>query len=474
MHAAPLAPARPHAVHAATRRRTNAGPHTARRAFALLVIAALSVAASASCTAAPAPAPRFAPDPAPMSAADFDRDAAARGWPVRERWFARVPTACAQVVVLRVKTKGFRWGESFDVHLRSDHRVGGAIEITGPGSTRNDGFSSDGGFTGGPGDPGDDARCRPAPGATPPSSTGRAPAPPTSGSGTPPTTEPGIPPIPPIPALPEIPEIPEIELLIDGSLAGDARPSKQISIVTVTHQNVRTAVPELPPAPAGTVITFKFWAARSIDWTSVTFEVIHAEYVPPDPAKHAALVRDDIAGRPGRARASEEFQTQWRAHFEDCRKRQSDADCADTRPASKGASPPYAESPPPPAPKADPPPPRPSDGAVWIGGHWAWDGFRWSFWSPGFWRVPDDDRKGKHTPTAPGAPPAAKQETPGTPPTAATVWTPGYWHWSVSAWIWIDGAWRLPPAAGVVWRPFVWRVEASGGVRLDPGGWSAP
>lgn len=174
--------------------------------------------------------------------------------------------------------------------------------------------------------------------------------------------------------------------------------------------------------------------------------------------------------------ASEESNKKWSAHVADCGQRLNDSDCADVLASSKPYTPQPSKSTgtPPPPPLAETPTPKPSDGATWVSGRWVWDGFKWSFWSKGFWRIPDSDRDGKHTPTAPSLPPPPKNEAKTPSPIPGAVWTDGYWHWSFSAWIWIDGAWRVPPIAGAKWKPFVWRVDASGTVRLDPGAWISP
>jgi hypothetical protein len=127
-----------------------------------------------------------------------------------------------------------------------------------------------------------------------------------------------------------------------------------------------------------------------------------------------------------------------------------------------------ADAPPPPRVEAQPP--RPSVHAEWIAGFWQRDG-AW-IWSPGFWRVPEADIAAEQTAEAPVAPPAVKTETPPPPAASATlVWTPGYWAWTGSAYIWIDGAWRIPPKAEARWVAPTW-TPRRGRVVLVPGGWS--
>lgn len=131
------------------------------------------------------------------------------------------------------------------------------------------------------------------------------------------------------------------------------------------------------------------------------------------------------------------------------------------------------QGPPPQAPP-DPQPPKPSIHAEWIPGshHWSIEGKIW-IWSPGVWSVPKSDVDTGQTAKAPQAPPPPKPESPPPKPVPSAVWTPGWWAFHVSGWLWIDGAWRVPPFPGAVWRPYVW-VSASIGVTLVPGGWGSP
>ena len=124
----------------------------------------------------------------------------------------------------------------------------------------------------------------------------------------------------------------------------------------------------------------------------------------------------------------------------------------------------------PPPPRAEIQPPRPSVHAEWIAGFWQHE-HEW-IWSPGFWRVPEADVAAAQTVAAPVAPPPVKAEPP-RPPAASTtlVWTPGYWAWNGSAYIWIDGAWRIPPKPGAQWVEPTWTARGSVHV-LVPGGWS--
>jgi hypothetical protein len=124
----------------------------------------------------------------------------------------------------------------------------------------------------------------------------------------------------------------------------------------------------------------------------------------------------------------------------------------------------------PPPPRAEVTPPRPSAHAEWIPGYWQHE--RDWIWSAGFWRVPQEDIVAEQTSEAPVAPPVAKIEAPPPQPAAGRlVWTPGYWAWNGSAYLWIEGAYRIPPQAGARWVAPTW-TPRRGRVVLAPGGWS--
>lgn len=132
-----------------------------------------------------------------------------------------------------------------------------------------------------------------------------------------------------------------------------------------------------------------------------------------------------------------------------------------------------AVMPKPPAPRAETLPPRPSPGATWIPGYWHLEDGDYH-WLAGLWRVPPEDIRAQRTVRAPRRPPPPQDEAVATraaPPSRRAVWTPGYWQWDGRAYVWIDGAWRIPPEAGQVWVPTVWEA-ITGGVILRPGGWS--
>jgi len=125
---------------------------------------------------------------------------------------------------------------------------------------------------------------------------------------------------------------------------------------------------------------------------------------------------------------------------------------------------------PPPALLAEVQPPSPSVHAGWVPGYWRWTGFEW-FWLVGWWRVPEADVEQGLTTRAPEAPPPLQAEVSGPSPMAGAIWTPGYWQWGETAFVWVKGSWQIPPQPEAQWRPADWRIEASGAVFL-PGGWT--
>jgi hypothetical protein len=71
----------------------------------------------------------------------------------------------------------------------------------------------------------------------------------------------------------------------------------------------------------------------------------------------------------------------------------------------------------------------------------------------------------------PVAPPKPFEETRGVSPGAAYVWTPGYYRWDGSTYIWIDGGWQRPPRAGSTWVSGTWKHSSKGWYWVD-GRWS--
>ncbi|HEY3354320.1 MAG TPA: hypothetical protein VGQ83_13795 [Polyangia bacterium] len=139
--------------------------------------------------------------------------------------------------------------------------------------------------------------------------------------------------------------------------------------------------------------------------------------------------------------------------------------CAVRKPDPSKAAQPSA---PPPPPRAEKRPPRPSANADWVPGYWHWGQERWG-WIAGWWRVPQSDVAGNLTARAPAPPPALKHERPDARPTEGAVWVPGHWMWS-EGWVWVDGGWRLAPGPGYRWQAPEWRRVPSGMVFI-PGGW---
>ncbi len=67
----------------------------------------------------------------------------------------------------------------------------------------------------------------------------------------------------------------------------------------------------------------------------------------------------------------------------------------------------------PPAPKHEAKPPKPSPSAIWVSGHWKWNGHRY-VWVPGHWH------------TRPGG----------------KSWVSGHWVKKPRGWVWVPGHWR--------------------------------
>ncbi len=72
----------------------------------------------------------------------------------------------------------------------------------------------------------------------------------------------------------------------------------------------------------------------------------------------------------------------------------------------------YVQEPPPPV-KVEVKPPKPAPHAVWIPGHWKWNGRRY-VWVPGHWELRP---KGK-------------------------TWVPGHWKKTRRGWVWVPGHWK--------------------------------
>jgi len=68
------------------------------------------------------------------------------------------------------------------------------------------------------------------------------------------------------------------------------------------------------------------------------------------------------------------------------------------------------------------------------------------------------------------APPAPQTENPGTQPSSAHVWVPGYWTWQNSQYQWVAGRWAIPPEGNTAWIPPHWEPEGNG-YRFYEGYW---
>ncbi len=69
----------------------------------------------------------------------------------------------------------------------------------------------------------------------------------------------------------------------------------------------------------------------------------------------------------------------------------------------------------------------------------------------------------------PPAPRAAVATRPARPATGA-VWVEGHWHWNGTRWVWEAGRWVTAPGAGYVWVP-PRTVRMGGSIQFFPGHW---
>lgn len=263
--------------------------------------------------------------------------------------------------------------------------------------------------------------------------------------------------------------------------------------------------PDSLPVPPDTELVIRLWSVEPNDFDGVTFVVDDYVLQPncsdeewiahlqEEEAERAADQREWDAELDARRREEAARDEYCQAHHddEDCwgeggydayvarrlqedeelrRQAEEQARLAVAAPALAPSTPePGEPEGPPPAPQAEERPPSPSANADWVPGYWSWSGFEW-FWIAGLWRVPQADVEAGLTTHAPGAPPPAVVEMPGTPPASGAVWVAGYWQWDSSSWVWVKSSWQLPPQPQAEWRPAEWSVEASGAVLL-PGGW---
>jgi hypothetical protein len=148
----------------------------------------------------------------------------------------------------------------------------------------------------------------------------------------------------------------------------------------------------------------------------------------------------------------------------------------------------------PPAPPAEQPPPQPEADDTWIPGYWWWStplgryvwvsgtwrhappGLTWTAgtwapdggqytWVPGFWGPP-----GAAPITVAAPPPLLQVEVAGSPPGVGVVWTPGFYAFRDSAYVWTAGSWARPPGAGLAWVEPRY-VGPRGHLRFEPGRW---
>jgi hypothetical protein len=58
--------------------------------------------------------------------------------------------------------------------------------------------------------------------------------------------------------------------------------------------------------------------------------------------------------------------------------------------------------------------------------------------------------------------PAPQVEVPGTAPSPDYVWTPGYWEWNGSEYVWISGKWMEVSTPQATWVPGHWQQTGGG------------
>ena len=70
----------------------------------------------------------------------------------------------------------------------------------------------------------------------------------------------------------------------------------------------------------------------------------------------------------------------------------------------------------------------------------------------------------------PEAPPPPREDVKGSPPSTASVWTPGYYTYSNGHWVWLPGRWETPPPTGKTWVAGHWD-KTERGWYWTPGHW---
>jgi hypothetical protein len=68
------------------------------------------------------------------------------------------------------------------------------------------------------------------------------------------------------------------------------------------------------------------------------------------------------------------------------------------------------------------------------------------------------------------APPAVRVETQTVIPGPGYVWTPGYWRWTGTDYVWVSGSWVMPPQPTAVWVRGHW-AHTTGGWMWVAGHW---
>ena len=68
-------------------------------------------------------------------------------------------------------------------------------------------------------------------------------------------------------------------------------------------------------------------------------------------------------------------------------------------------------------------------------------------------------------------PPAPREEVPGAPPAAGSVWIGGHWAYENGRYDWVAGHYEAP-RTGYRWVPYRW-VEDNGRWRMEEGHWEA-
>lgn len=218
---------------------------------------------------------------------------------------------------------------------------------------------------------------------------------------------------------------------------------------SVVVYNMEGGSDGVPLVEAGSALYVDVWSSEPLDLDGATFIVIQR-------GVHADMTLETWQAY---LTAKSQWREKWNAFIA------GEVSAGRSRYIDRTAHAPDA----PPPPRAEIKPPQPSAHAEWIPGFWQREG-TW-VWSAGFWRVPDVDIAAEQTVDAPVAPPPPRTEAPPAAGSATLVWTPGYWAWDGRAYIWIEGAWRIPPSAGARWVAPTW-TPRRGRIVLVPGGWS--